>query len=613
MGRKCFAPRCTTGCKSCTDKLSIFSAPKKEDRLEAWRRFIPRKDRLLQAKDFICEKHFEPRYVIKEWTAVYNGNVLARTARRAALAKDAVPTIFPKCPSYLSWKVKKRKSPAARHNTSAPMKKRALHVSGCNVNTQGPEACDVASEPCSVDDVSVPLFDQLFSSPLSVTLPSARWGHHNIDLDGLQNVVYTEVQRVPDLRCPGTAKLAHVVTTKLVDITKDMQVTVTIMGKHVSLERLEVPERLLCLEDVEKLLSDLDKLRLCGGGPSTKVYPLVHPVCASVDSSGVWRHNNCSLFLLGNKPECQNCARLSDTLRIHQRRVVNRKKESKPHCTFRFSSVPSNEKMVAFRKAKYALKRSKTRLLKKVKALTAEVRKAQHKLQTIHAESLPEKLNNLNLPSAQLNLIEECVSASKCATKKNRRYTESWLSLCLLLHIRSPSGYSFLRENDILPLPCISTVRKYLSLVRVKCGFDSSFFNAFKKMSMKDAYQRHGILVFDEVQVRKELSVNSKTMTYTGFANFGEAVKAPDELADHGLVFTFQSFGDSYSQPIAVFASKGPTKGTVLSQLVLKAIMLLEEAGTFVDALVCDGATTNRAMWTQFSVSGTMEGTSNSV
>lgn len=83
------------------------------------------------------------------------------------------------------------------------------------------------------------------------------------------------------------------------------------------------------------------------------------------------------------------------------------------------------------------------------------------------------------------------------------------------------------------------------------------------------------------------------------------------QLADHGLVFAFRSFGESYSQPVAVFASHGPTKGTVLSQLVLKAILILEDAGAFVDAVVCDGATTNRSMWKHFGVTGALNGAKN--
>ncbi|KAH8009636.1 hypothetical protein HPB51_018904 [Rhipicephalus microplus] len=102
MGKKCIAPRCKTGYKSCTKKLSLFSAPREEERLLVWRNAIPRKDRILQSTDHLCERHFEPHLVSKTWEAVYNGNVLCRAPRKASLSKDAVPTIFPDCPSYLS-------------------------------------------------------------------------------------------------------------------------------------------------------------------------------------------------------------------------------------------------------------------------------------------------------------------------------------------------------------------------------------------------------------------------------------------------------------------------------------------------------------------------------
>lgn len=69
----------------------------------------------------------------------------------------------------------------------------------------------------------------------------------------------------------------------------------------------------------------------------------------------------------------------------------------------------------------------------------------------------------------------------------------------------------------MLPLPCITTIRKYISMVGLKCSFDENFFKAFKmKIFSKPQFQRRGMLIFDEIQVRKEISVNSKTMTYTG-------------------------------------------------------------------------------------------------
>ncbi|KAG0417767.1 hypothetical protein HPB47_005370 [Ixodes persulcatus] len=59
----------------------------------------------------------------------------------------------------------------------------------------------------------------------------------------------------------------------------------------------------------------------------------------------------------------------------------------------------------------------------------------------------------------------------------------------------------------------------------------------------------------------------------------GEDTQKSSELADHGLVFMFCPLADSYAQPIGVFASRNSTRGTVLAQLILQAILLLEEAG----------------------------------
>ncbi|KAH9383949.1 hypothetical protein HPB48_025893 [Haemaphysalis longicornis] len=119
------------------------------------------------------------------------------------------------------------------------------------------------------------------------------------------------------------------------------------------------------------------------------------------------------------------------------------------------------------------------------------------------------------------------------------------------------------------------------------------------------------MLIFDEIHVRKEMTVCSQTMTYAGLVDNGEQGVQSNELADHGLVFAFSPFGESYLQPVAVFASKGPTKSTLLAQLLLQCIVHLERAGVFVDGIVCDGASTNRAMWKQLGISGALGNVAN--
>ena len=64
---------------------------------------------------------------------------------------------------------------------------------------------------------------------------------------------------------------------------------------------------------------------------------------------------------------------------------------------------------------------------------------------------------------------------------------------------------------------------------------------------------------------------------------------------------------ESFTQPIAVFVSKGPVGGTTLAKLIIQAISLLEKAGAKVHGLVTDGASTNRNLWAIFGVSGELD------
>lgn len=644
MGKKCFVPRCNTGYKSCVEKWSLFSAPKDEQRLDAWRRAIPRKDRLLQATDHVCEKHFEPQLVCKTWTAEYKGHVLVSAPRRASLANDAVPTRFPDCPPYLSKTTKTRKRPAERQplppskkKCSASPRKSARNdteeICGDDENctrqasaiafdgvdrttdTSEEETPHLPGPSTSASPVCSP-FRSLFADLPRSFLPSIAWGYHLVHMGQVQSVVFSQLERtkkfisiLPDEACTYSASSPPLfITSKMVEIDEKMQVRTALMNRPFSVTDLHYAGSLSTFDDVKEFLQHVDNIKLCSGGPNKLEYPQVVPQRAYLDSNDRWRHNKCSVILDDGVFACHKCTCLSNTLRMQQNR--RQKQTYKYGAALNLPSQRSKEKLAALHRAKYALKRSKNRLLNRCKILSTELAKSKDELQKLSEEELEGKLLKANLQSTQMTVVRECIAAAKLANKKNRRYTEDWLLMCLLLHIRSPSAYSFLRDNDVLPLPCVTTVRRYLSMIKVKCGFDKRFFAAFKKkLATKDTFQRHGILVFDEMQVRKEISVHSKSMMYTGFADYGETSVAQDDFADHGLVFTFRSFGDNYSQPIAVFASKGPTKGAVLAQLVLKAIFLLEEAGALVDAVVCDGASTNRSMWKEFGVSGALNGT----
>lgn len=139
------------------------------------------------------------------------------------------------------------------------------------------------------------------------------------------------------------------------------------------------------------------------------------------------------------------------------------------------------------------------------------------------------------------------------------------------------------------------------------CGFDPRFFKILKEhLAQKSELQLHGLLSLDELKVRQNLLLDTTTMTYKGLEDFGENVPndVDKKMANHGLVLMFQPLYDNYSQPIAVFASNGPTKGVQLAKLVIQAIALLEKAGAKVHGVIADGGKPNRKMWTEFGCSG---------
>ena len=91
-----------------------------------------------------------------------------------------------------------------------------------------------------------------------------------------------------------------------------------------------------------------------------------------------------------------------------------------------------------------------------------------------------EKCREFNIPEQQKKAIKEILTAAN-TTKKGRRYSEDWLMQCMLRNIRSPSYYQFLRNHNIISLPCTRTIRQYYSIIDTKCGFDENFAKLISK------------------------------------------------------------------------------------------------------------------------------------
>jgi len=84
-----------------------------------------------------------------------------------------------------------------------------------------------------------------------------------------------------------------------------------------------------------------------------------------------------------------------------------------------------------------------------------------------------------------------------------------------------------------------------------------------KKFDLKSEQQKQGVIVSDEIFLKENICVNSRTLTYMGLEVFGEELNRKtnsSQRANRSLDFTWQSLADHFVQPIAVFASHGTVR-----------------------------------------------------
>ncbi|XP_023244756.1 uncharacterized protein LOC111642617 [Centruroides sculpturatus] len=180
---------------------------------------------------------------------------------------------------------------------------------------------------------------------------------------------------------------------------------------------------------------------------------------------------------------------------------------------------------------------------KKLKTLQTENLK-------LHQENTELKMKQLSadkldsLPPRQKLIIEHMLKACHIKSKKGMRYDINWLLDCLLLKIRSPSLYEFLRNNDYLPLPCQSTLHQYIRGINAKFGFDEDLFVVLKtKLETIPQTERQGVLIFDEITLQKHIELSKATGEMIGLVHCGdnsELRQSEFTAGDHGLVFMFR-------------------------------------------------------------------------
>jgi len=107
---------------------------------------------------------------------------------------------------------------------------------------------------------------------------------------------------------------------------------------------------------------------------------------------------------------------------------------------------------------------------------------------------------------------------------------------CLLLRIKPPRAYKHLRVDNLLPLPCPTTVRRLISSMPCTFRFNEESLEFIKwTMSSLDLDLR--TLVWNEMSISKSLNFDAQKLRFEGFADYGlDEINADPKAAAVQLV-----------------------------------------------------------------------------
>ncbi|CAN7947715.1 unnamed protein product, partial [Ixodes hexagonus] len=247
----CYAPGCKTGyARTHQDRrFSLFKAPADEERRLAWQRNLHRLDKPLDADCAVCELHFEPHFILRDYVHVINGTEVRTPRGTPTLAPDAVPTILPNLPAHLSKRTPAPRPQRKRRQVTPAESDRKYRRT--DERSPSPSQSPSTSAAVGVDEASdvVAGLEEL----RKLALPSKSWALHEFpDLVGVSYVACDLNPRTSELAI-GRAVFFHLSNEDSVEY------------KVFLLNKLVEASRLVTVQEATDLLKRAARIPLCCG------------------------------------------------------------------------------------------------------------------------------------------------------------------------------------------------------------------------------------------------------------------------------------------------------------------------------------------------------------
>lgn len=151
---------------------------------------------------------------------------------------------------------------------------------------------------------------------------------------------------------------------------------------------------------------------------------------------------------------------------------------------------------------------------------------------------------------------------SEKKNKKIRSYEER--SLALNFHYKSPTIYRYFKDNLDINLPSLSSLHRWQLIKNIQPVFNNTVTeNLNKIVSNWDVEMRQAVLLFDEINIRRELTYDEVTDEIVGFVDSGDSINK--ETGKYVFVFMVPGLFSDLKFIISFFATDKPINRKVLA------------------------------------------------
>lgn len=112
-------------------------------------------------------------------------------------------------------------------------------------------------------------------------------------------------------------------------------------------------------------------------------------------------------------------------------------------------------------------------------SLRSEIKTLKWKVSQVTDEAVQQVLDSIT-EEKHKEVVKTIKMASKYKNTKNRRYSNEWMYECILMRIKSAALYKKMLRDNILPLPSLRTIQRFMDKLKPQFGFHEATFRLLK-------------------------------------------------------------------------------------------------------------------------------------